>query len=312
MKVLVTGAAGFIGSNLCMELGIRGHTVLGLDNLSSLTYPSAFKEKNISYLKLKLENNFRFIHGDVRNLSNIEKIVDEVDIIFNLAGVAGQSESWTKISEYTENNIVAVNRLLSFSAPRGKTIIHASTSSVYGNSSRASEDSQISPVSPYGITKYASEQLIDTYAQNFDFDFKILRFFSVYGPRQRPDMGIYKFIRKALNSENIELYGNGLALRTFTYVDDCVSAIISAGENKTENKIFNICGSQIVTILELITSIEEIISKKIEVRQHHNRLGDQLISIGDNTRIKKELNFSERFNLQAGLSEQIKWMKTIE
>lgn len=303
----MTGAAGFIGTTLCAELIKRQHQVIGIDNFLNASYSSLIKKNNILGLKTNFTEGFQFKEIDVRFIDRYPDIFDDVECIFNLAAMPGQSKSWSDIELYTSHNIDAVSKLLSMSAPRGIKFIQASTSSVYGNAMDAREDITPRPISPYGITKYAAEQLVEAYSNFFSFDFKILRFFSVYGPRQRPDMGIYRFINQILKGQDITIYGDGSAIRTFTFVDDLVRAVANAGEIKSNNNLFNICGSKLILISDLLEILQSHLHKRVRITYLSSRNGDQDFIVGNNRLSIDELKFEESTSLEIGLEKQIFW-----
>ena len=222
---LVTGAAGFIGSHLCEELLTRGHSVLGVDTFIPY-YPRTLKEHNVS--PIRDIPGFTFYEVDLRH-EDLSPLLKNVEVVFHLAAMAGLMRSWSDFDLYMTCNIGVTQRLLEAARLNNiKHFIHGSTSSVYGRRATGAEDSPLEPVSPYGVTKLGAEHLCRAYAENFRLPLTILRFFSMYGPRQRPDMGYYRFIKALLEREAIVVYGDGQQVRGNTYVSDCVSAKLAA------------------------------------------------------------------------------------
>jgi len=303
-KVLVTGCAGFIGSPLVDKLLESDYGVTGVDCFTDY-YHREIKEANISNA-LK-NNNFEFMEEDILN---IEKF-PEVDYVFHLAAQAGVRTSWGKNFEiYTKNNIEATQKLLEFYKDRViKKFVYASSSSVYGNAELPMrEDSLLKPVSPYGVTKLAGENLCYLYWKNYNVPTVSLRYFTVYGPGQRPDMAIHKFVRAILNDKEITVYGDGTQTRDFTYVDDAVEANILAANNNLVGEVFNIGGSRI-SVNELINEIEKIVGNKAKIKSIEKQKGDVRDTLADVNKAKKELGWMPMINIYKGLEKYIKWYK---
>lgn len=304
-KVLVTGCAGFIGSPLVDKLLESDYGVTGVDCFTDY-YHREIKEANISNA-LK-NNNFEFMEEDILN---IEKF-PEVDYVFHLAAQAGVRTSWGKNFEiYTKNNIEATQKLLEFYKDRViKKFVYASSSSVYGNAELPMrEDSLLKPVSPYGVTKLAGENLCYLYWKNYNVPTVSLRYFTVYGPGQRPDMAIHKFVRAILNDKEITVYGDGTQTRDFTYVDDAVEANILAANNNLVGEVFNIGGGSRISVNELINEIEKIVGNKAKIKSIEKQKGDVRDTLADVNKAKKELGWMPMINIYKGLEKYIKWYK---
>lgn len=301
--ILVTGCAGFIGSNLIQELSGRGFQIIGIDNLNNILYPSETKQQNLKQI-IKLKN-FKFLNFDLIT-SDYSQLKFDFSYIINLAALPGQALSWKRFDDYLDNNVKSLHNLIDFAIKRNvKRIVHASTSSVYGHLAIGDENSFTNPVSPYGISKLASEKLLFAYSRYFGIEFNILRFFSVFGPRQRPDMAISKFIKKIKNLEKIEIHGTGEQVRDFTFVSDAVDATISAMTSDAKNEIFNISGGGQCTLLELIHKLETIL--KIKAISHHTErpIGDQDRTFASITKARDLLKYTPKINLDEGLRIQI-------
>ncbi len=229
MKCLVTGAAGFIGSHLCEELLRAGHEVTGADAFIPY-YPEAAKRRNLEGALGR--PGYRFVRADLRS-DPLEELVAGAEVVFHLAAMPGLVWSWTHFDWYLTCNVQATQRLLEALRPRAgslRRLVYASTSSVYGRFSSGEEAMPTRPISPYGVTKLAGEHLCRAYADAFGLPVVTLRYFSVYGPRQRPDMGYYQFIRALLRDEPVTVTGDGQQVRGNTYVSDCVAATVAAAE----------------------------------------------------------------------------------
>jgi len=302
-NILVTGCSGFIGSHLSSELIRRNYNVIGIDNLNDVLYSSELKISRL--LKLKKLSNFDFFEDDLLNF-DFSKITKNLDYVINLAALPGQSLSWSKFDTYIDYNIKTTHKLLQFSVDKNiKKFVQASTSSVYGSLAVGDEKTPTNPVSPYGISKLASEKLIYTFNKYFDIDYIILRYFSVYGPSQRPDMAISKFIESMKKNEKIFIHGNGEQIRDFTYVDDVVNATISAIESETKNEIFNVSGGGQCSLINLINMLQKLLESNSELIFTDRPIGDQDRTSADISKAQKLLNYHPKFNLDQGLRKQI-------
>lgn len=302
-NVLVTGCAGFIGHNLVQKLIIDGYTVVGVDNLNNILYSSEKKRENLK--KIIELPNFKFIEFDLLN-QNLDKLDIEPTFVINLAALPGQALSWKRFDDYLDNNVKTLHNLIEFSIKKNvKRIVHASSSSVYGHMAIGDENSSTNPVSPYGITKLASEKLLIAYNKYFGLEFNTLRYFSVYGPGQRPDMAISKFIHKIKNSQKIEIHGKGEQIRDFTFVSDAVQATISAMNSDSKNEIFNISGGGQCSLNELIHKIENILNIKSISDFVERPIGDQDRTFANITKAKKMLSYYPKISLDDGLRLQI-------
>ena len=269
MKALVTGCAGFIGSQLVDNLLEQGYKVIGIDCFTDY-YPRETKEANIS--NALNHKNFEFIEEDILEMDKFP----EVDYVFHLAAQAGVRASWGKSFEiYTRNNIEATQKLLEFYKDRNiKKFVYASSSSVYGDAELPmKENSLLKPVSPYGVTKLAGENLCYLYCKNYGVPTVSLRYFTVYGPRQRPDMAIHKFVKAILNNEEITVFGDGAQTRDFTFVDDAVDANMLAAENNIIGEVFNIGGGSRINVNALIDEIEKLVENKARVEYIEKQKG---------------------------------------
>jgi UDP-glucose 4-epimerase len=303
MKTLVTGCAGFIGSHLADKLLEQGYEVIGIDCFTDY-YPRAIKEANISNA-LK-NNNFKLIE---ENILNMEKFPD-VDYVFHLAAQAGVRASWGKSFElYTRNNIEATQKLLEFYKDREiQKFVYASSSSVYGDAELPmKEDSLLKPVSPYGVTKLAGENLCYLYWKNYNVSTVSLRYFTVYGPRQRPDMATHKFVKAIFKAEEITVFGDGTQTRDFTFVDDAVEATMLAANNDVVGEVFNVGGGTRISVNELIEEIEKLIGKKAKTKYIEKQEGDVRNTLADVTKAREILNWNPKIDIYYGLKEYIRW-----
>jgi UDP-glucose 4-epimerase len=303
MKTLVTGCAGFIGSHLVDRLLEQGYEVIGIDCFTDY-YSRNIKEANISNALNR--DNFEFIEADILNLNEYP----EVDYVFHEAAQAGVRTSWGKSFEiYTRNNIEATQKLLEFYKDRNiKKFVYASSSSVYGDADLPMrEDSLLKPVSPYGVTKLAGEHLCYLYWMNYKVPTVSLRYFTVYGPRQRPDMAIHKFVKAILNDEEITVFGDGTQTRDFTFVDDTVEANILAAENNIIGEGFNIGGGSRISVNALIDEIEKIVGKEAKVKYIEKQKGDVRDTLADTSIAMDLLGWNPKVNIVEGLRKYIKW-----
>ncbi|MCD6406891.1 GDP-mannose 4,6-dehydratase [Candidatus Aerophobetes bacterium] len=311
-KALVTGVAGFIGSHLAERLVREGFEVVGVDSFEDY-YPRWIKKKNIeSLLKCK---NFTFFEKNIlsEDFFNLPQL-KSVDYIFHQAAQAGVRKSWGKDFEvYTKNNILATQKLLEFAKEKGVgKFIYASSSSVYGEvkSLPFKENSPAKPFSPYGVSKLAGENLCYLYFKNFGVPTVSLRYFTVYGPRQRPDMAFHKFIKGIIFDEEIEIYGDGSQTRDFTYVDDVVEANILSLDSPP-GEIFNIGGGERINLIDALRLIEKLLGKKAKVKKKDSQKGDLQDTLADIKKAKKILNYRPKVKIEGGLEKEILWIKEI-
>jgi len=309
MECIVTGAAGFIGSHLCERLLNDGHRVTGIDCFTSY-YPRLLKENNLSNLHGR--KNFQFREID---LSQDELTLDvgRAEWVFHLAAMAGLTKSWTHFEQYNTHNIVATQRLLDAvkESEHINRFIYASTSSVYGRFASGDEALPLRPSSPYGITKLAGENLCQIYNDEFDVPAVVLRYFSVFGPRQRPDMGYNKFIRCVLDDKPIMLTGDGTQMRGNTYISDCVEATVRAADS-IPGETFNVGGGEVVSVMDVIRRIERLTGKKARIERRGERQGDQKHTGADVTKLTRHTGWVPKVGIDEGLERQIAWQSPQE
>lgn len=308
MKILVTGCAGFIGSHLCERLIKENHSVIGIDNFSKY-YDRKIKENNIKDLLKR--KKFSFFEVDILS-KDFNKHLKNIDAIYHSAAQAGVRSSWgTQFNEYVKNNIIVTQKILEkIKENKGiKILVYASSSSIYENSPDFpfKEDSPKIPISPYGVTKLAAENLCHLYYKEFSVPVVSLRYFTVYGPRQRPDMGFNKFIRAILSNKEILIYGDGSQSRDFTYIDDIVSANIAVLSKNVIGEAFNIGGGNRITIKRVLNHLEEISKRKINLKFEKRQKGDVEHTAAEITKAKKLLCYSPKTKITDGLTKMYNW-----
>lgn len=306
---LVTGAAGFIGSQLAEALLDRGYRVRGVDAFVAF-YPRAQKEANL--VALRAHPAFTLIEADLCT-ADMECMLNGVDVVFHLAAQAGVRTSWgAGFAAYVANNILATQRLLEQASKSGvRRVVYASSSSVYGNAADlpAREDSLPAPISPYGVTKLAAEQLCRLYTTEYGLPTVALRYFTVYGPRQRPDMAFHRFIRAVLRGETISIYGDGEQSRDFTYVADTVAATIAAMDHGCPGACYNIGGGSQITVNAVLDTVGRLTGKRPRLDYRQHQPGDAAHTAADTRAAARDLGFAPRWQLADGLREEIRWME---
>ncbi len=311
MNCLVTGAAGFIGSRLCLRLHKEGFSVTGIDCFTDY-YPRFIKEKNLEPL-LELER-FRFVEEDI-NQMEITRIMSRADTVFHLAAQAGVRSSWgRKFSDYTSNNIETTQKILEACKMNPvKKLVYASSSSVYGDCPDLPmrESSRLFPYSPYGVTKLAAEHLCSLYFRNYGVPTVSLRFFTVYGPGQRPDMAFHKFLKAAAEEKPIVVYGNGGQTRDFTYVGDIVEANLSAMKIGKPGEIYNIGGGHNRKLKDIFPIMEQVTGRKIAITYTESQKGDVPHTSADISKAEADLNYNPRTRLEDGLRKEWQWMRQL-
>lgn len=307
---IVTGAAGFIGSHLAEKLLEEKIKVIGIDCFTDY-YSKKIKENNISHL-LKNEN-FTFIEQDLKNL-DLLPIFQKSSYLFHLAAQPGVRASWGKTFQtYVQENILVTQKILEFAKMTGsfKKIVLASSSSVYGNQSGLmSEDTTVlKPLSPYGVTKLASENLGTVYAENFGLPVNSLRFFTVYGPRQRPDMAFNNFIKNGLSNKKIKIFGDGEQSRDFTFISDIVDANLLASKSEISGEIFNVGGGHIVTINHVLKELSNLLNKELDIQYVESQPGDVKHTSADISKAKSKLDYAPKIQIAEGLRKEVDYMK---
>lgn len=308
MKAIVTGCAGFIGSHLTAALLDRGDEVVGMDCVTDY-YPRSVKEANLA--PLRAHSAFRFVEDRLER-ADLAPILDGATHVFHLAAQAGVRKSWGRdFRTYTVDNIDATQALLE--AVKGRPItrlVYASSSSVYGDAATIpmKEDARPQPVSPYGVTKLAAEQLCVLYHVNFGVPAVSLRYFTVYGPRQRPDMAFHRFLRAAIAGDPITLYGDGTQTRDFTYVADAVRATVAAGDRGTPGGVYNIGGGSRVSMTDVLAIIERVTGRTLDVRREPPQKGDMRDTYADTSRARTDLGFAPSVTLEEGLKAETDWL----
>jgi nucleoside-diphosphate-sugar epimerase len=306
MKCLVTGAAGFIGSHLCERLLRLGHAVAGIDAFIPY-YPRAVKDANLA--AARNHPGFTLFPIDLRD-ADLAPALDGVEAVFHLAAMPGLPRSWTDFPLYEGCNIAGTQRLLEAArrAPGLRRFVYASTSSVYGRFGSGDETLPTRPSSPYGVTKLAAEHLCRAYAEEHGLPAVVLRYFSVYGPRQRPDMGYHKFIHALLHGDEITVFGDGLQTRGNTYIDDCTAATVAALEAPV-GEVYNVGGGETASVWDILGKLETILGRHAVVRREPARAGDQRFTAADVGKLTRRLGWAPTVGLDDGLARQAEWQR---
>lgn len=309
MRVLVTGAAGFIGSHLSEKLLKSGYEVLGVDSFFDY-YPKKIKENNLK--GLLGEGGFEFIEGDISEL-DLKGIMAEIEAVFHQSALAGVRSSWgERFSEYVSNNVLCTQLLLEASKEQNlEKFIYASSSSVYGDASDLpiTESSATTPVSPYGVTKLAGENLSSLYYTGYGVPTVSLRYFTVYGPRQRPDMAFHKFIKSVMSGDEIEIYGTGEQTRDFTFISDAVEANLQALESGKPGEIYNIGGGSRIMLGDAIKIIEDVTSKSANIKHGDAQRGDAKHTFADTSKAEIDISYSPKVGIREGITKHYEWLK---
>lgn len=311
MKALVTGGAGFVGSHLSERLVSQGVAVVAIDCFTDY-YARDIKERNLS--EVLNEPNYRFIEADL-NTTDLESLLRGVTHVFHLAAQAGVRRSWGRdFRTYTTLNIDATQRLLEACVGKPlERVVYASSSSVYGDevSIPMREDAMVQPVSPYGVTKLAAEHLCNLYHVNHGVKTVSLRYFTVYGPRQRPDMGFNRFFSAILDGRPLVQYGDGLQTRDFTFIADIVTATAAAAVRGTPGRVYNIGGGSRVALRDVFEMIARVSGRPLQIEQQPAQKGDMRDTYADTTRAQTDLGFRPSVDLETGLRAMFSWMEAI-
>ncbi len=311
MKALVTGAAGFIGSHLAGALLDRGAEVLGLDCFTDY-YPRAMKEANLDHNRTR--QGFRFLETRLQD-ADLPSVLEGVTHVFHLAAQAGVRKSWGRdFTTYTENNVEASQQLLEACVGRPlHRFVYASSSSLYGDSAPIPmrEDALPQPVSPYGVTKLAAEQLCYLYHVNYGVPTTSLRYFTVYGPRQRPDMAFHRFIRAALDGQPVTVFGDGEQTRDFTFVRDAVAGTMAAGDRGVPGRAYNLGGGSRVTVNHVLDIIGRVTGRPLTIRREPAQKGDMRDTYADTSLARVDLGFAPSVSLEEGIEAEYRWLSTI-
>jgi UDP-glucose 4-epimerase len=313
MNCLVTGVAGFVGSHLAERLLAEGHAVVGVDDFTDY-YDRTFKERNLRNLRGK--SGFSFLEADL-NALDLVALLAETEWVFHQAGQAGVRASWGRdFAIYTACNITATQQLLEAAtrAPKLTRLVYASSSSIYGNARTlpVTEQTLPQPVSPYGVTKLAGEHLCSLYWHNYRVPTISLRYFTVYGPRQRPDMAFHKFLKAMLLGQEFTVYDDGYQTRDFTYIADVVEANIQAARAPdVAGEVFNIAGGSRVTVREVIALMEELLGTQARIRYDPPVKGDVRDTFADTSRAEKRMGYHPRVALREGLAAEIAFLRDI-
>ena len=308
MRTVITGVGGFIGSSLADALLKKGHQVTGIDSFTNY-YDPLVKRENL--LSAQASNQFELVEADLAS-SEIEELLSQDDTVFHLAGQPGVRASWGEgFLDYVSWNVTGTQRLLEACSKKSvRRVVYSSSSSVYGSATNypTKESDLPKPFSPYGVTKLAAEHLATLYGTNFNLPTVSLRYFTVYGPRQRPDMAHHRLIECALNGTSFQLNGDGTQVRDFTFVDDAVNANILASEADIQpGSIFNIGGGSMASLQHVIKTIESLTESKILIDKVPRPPGDPDKTGADISRAYEHLQWVPNIQLEAGISKQIEW-----
>lgn len=311
LRCVVTGCAGFIGSHIAEALIAQGHQVVGIDCFTDY-YPRAIKLANLS--ALRESPNFTLIEADLLAY-DLHGLLEGADCVYHQAAQAGVRASWGQnFRIYTENNVLATQRLLEAARDHPlRRFVYASSSSIYGDARAlpVTEDTLPQPISPYGVSKLAAEHLCRLYWVNFGVPTVSLRYFTVYGPRQRPDMGFHKFIRALLTGREITLYGDGDQTRDFTFVSDAVAANLACLEAGVAGQLFNVGGGSRISVNRVLALLESLSGEKARIRRMENQKGDVRDTFADTSRARDLLGFRPSVTVEEGLRRELEWLSGV-
>jgi UDP-glucose 4-epimerase len=309
MRAVVTGAAGFIGSHLAESLLGDGAEVVGIDCFTDY-YPRPAKEENLA--PLRDHGAFTFVEGRLQDL-DLRAQFEGADHVYHLAAQAGVRASWGRDFEhYTHHNVLASQQVLEAALAAGRPkVVYASSSSVYGETPELPlrEDGPCRPVSPYGVTKLAAEHLAVLYHRSFGLPTVSLRYFTVFGPRQRPDMAFHRFFKAARDGEAVHLFGDGRQTRDFTFVSDIVAATRAAAVSGRPGSVYNVGGGERVELNHVLRLIEEISARPLRIQREEAQKGDMRDTFANTTAAREELGFEPRVGLQDGLRREWEWLR---
>lgn len=310
MRSLVTGVAGFIGSTLAEALVERGDEVIGIDSFLDY-YDRELKERNIE--SLRHHERFELVEGALQDV-DLNELLASSERVFHLAAQAGVRASWgAEFSIYTTNNILATQQLLEAAITAHiSAFVFASSSSVYGDRTPLPmrEDVALHPVSPYGVSKLAAEKLVELYHVNHGLRTASLRYFTVYGPRQRPDMAFHRLLKSALTGEPFPMYGDGRQTRDFTFIGDAVAATIAAAESGRPGAVYNIGGGSRVSMLDVIATIESMTDTELRLEHRPTQKGDMRDTYADTSAARRDLDYTPRTSLREGLELEWDWIRS--
>ncbi len=309
MKAVVTGAAGFIGSHLVESLLADGHEVVGIDGFTDY-YPRATKEANLR--GARDHSSFRFVEGYLQDLP-LRDLLAGAQTVFHLAAQAGVRASWGRdFHHYSDHNVLATQRLLEAALAAGAPrVVYASSSSVYGESPQLPlrEDAACRPVSPYGVTKLAGEHLVRLYHLSHALPTVSLRYFTVYGPRQRPDMAFHRFLSAARDGEAVRVFGDGTQTRDFTFVADIVAANRAAAVSGRPGSVYNVGGGERLALLDVLRTIEEVTGRPLRIVHEEVQKGDMRDTFADTSAARRDLEFRSTVGLPEGLRREWDWIR---
>lgn len=306
MNIFVSGAAGFIGSHLVENLAKLGHSVVGVDSFREDLYESRKRRKVWQELEAKFPNVslFEFDLQQPRNFADL----GDFSVVYHLAATPGLQLSWSNPNLYFNNNVMTtLNMIDGFLTSKPDKFFYISTSSVYGEFGVGDESMPLNPISPYGISKLAAEQLVINYCNFHVIPFNIFRPFSVYGPRQRDDMAYNIFFRKIMNGEEISIFGDGSQTRSNTYVTDIVNGLVNGIDSFRNSQIYNLSGSESFSLNDTLQLMEDIVGKKAKVKYHNFKPGDQKRTQGDFSKAEAEINYRPQISMREGLEQQYLW-----
>jgi UDP-glucose 4-epimerase len=309
VKVVVTGAAGFIGSHVAESLLADGHEVTGVDCFTDY-YPRPMKEANLEHLRDS--SRFRLVEARLQD-AELAPLLDGAEHVYHLAAQAGVRASWGReFALYTDHNVLATQRLLEAAVAAGRpTVVYASSSSVYGDAPELPfrEDGPCRPVSPYGVTKLAGEHLAVLYHRNHGLPTVSLRFFTVYGPRQRPDMAFHRFLKAARDGTEVPVFGDGRQTRDFTFVADIVAAVRSAPLSGRPGCVYNVGGGERLALNEVLRLIETVTARPLRTQRQETQKGDMRDTFADTAAARRDLGFRSTVPLAEGLAREWEWIR---